>query len=176
MCGWVVGVCGWVVGGCGWVVGVCGCGWVVGGCGCGWVAGVCVWLGGRCVAGCRCRTGSDATSCCGDMSCAIIVVTQTALRSAPLTCVTVLSAVSTTPSLSHTASGPSTLPQLSLASLRGRLVDKVDSTSELRRSTAIVYRRDRQALSTARFCRTGQLATADTCLLANLMNTFSVNS
>jgi len=26
------------------------------------------------------------------------------------------------------------------------------------------YRRDRHALSTARFCRTGQLATADTCL------------
>jgi len=141
--------------------------------------GVCV--GGRCVAGCRCRTGSDATSCCGDMSCAIIVVTQTAPRSAPLTCVTVLSAAPTTPSLSHTASGPSTLPQLSLASLRGRLVDKVDSTSELRRLTAIVYRRDRQALSTERFCRTGQLASAETCLLAslreaNLMNTFSVNS
>jgi len=33
----------------------------------------------------------------------------------------------------------------------------------LRRSTTIVYRIDRQALSTARFCRTGQLATADTC-------------
>jgi len=36
------------------------------------------------------------------------------------------------------------------------------NTSELRRSTTIVYRTDRQALSTARFCRTGQLATADT--------------
>ena len=32
----------------------------------------------------------------------------------------------------------------------------------LRRSTTIVYRTDRQALSTARFCRTGLLATADT--------------
>jgi len=37
-----------------------------------------------------------------------------------------------------------------------------DITSELRRSTTVVYRTDRQALSTARFCRTGQLATADT--------------
>ena len=27
---------------------------------------------------------------------------------------------------------------------------------------SVVYRTDRQALSTARFCRTGQLATADT--------------
>jgi len=35
---------------------------------------------------------------------------------------------------------------------------------ELRRSTTIVYRTDRQALSTTRFCRTGQLATADTWL------------
>ena len=40
---------------------------------------------------------------------------------------------------------------------------KVDNTSELRRSTTAVYRRDRQALSTTRFCRTGQIATADTC-------------
>jgi len=39
----------------------------------------------------------------------------------------------------------------------------VDNTSELRRSTAVVYRSDRQALSTARFRRAGQLATADTC-------------
>ena len=31
------------------------------------------------------------------------------------------------------------------------------------RSTAVVYCRDCQALSTARFCRAGQLATADTC-------------
>ena len=38
----------------------------------------------------------------------------------------------------------------------------IPDTSELRRSTTIVYRIDRQALSTARFCRTGQLATADT--------------
>ena len=38
----------------------------------------------------------------------------------------------------------------------------MDNTSELRRSTTIVYRTDYQALSTARFCRTGQLATADT--------------
>ena len=29
----------------------------------------------------------------------------------------------------------------------------------------VVYHRDHQALSTARFCRAGQLATADTCLL-----------
>jgi len=36
------------------------------------------------------------------------------------------------------------------------------NTFELRRSTTIVYRTDRQGLSTARFCRTGQLATADT--------------
>ena len=33
---------------------------------------------------------------------------------------------------------------------------------QLRRSTTVVYCTDRQALSTARFCRTGQLATADT--------------
>jgi len=38
----------------------------------------------------------------------------------------------------------------------------VDNTSELWRFTTIVYRTDRQALSTARFCRTGQLATAYT--------------
>ena len=37
-----------------------------------------------------------------------------------------------------------------------------DNAFELRRSTTIVYRTDRQALSTARFCRMGQLATADT--------------
>jgi len=43
------------------------------------------------------------------------------------------------------------------------LVNQVDNTSELRRSTAAVYRTDRQALSTARFSRAGQLATADTC-------------
>ena len=42
------------------------------------------------------------------------------------------------------------------------VVGQVDNTSELGRSTTIVYRTDRQALSTARFCRTGQLATADT--------------
>ena len=34
-------------------------------------------------------------------------------------------------------------------------VNYVDTTSELRRSTTAVYRTDRQALSTARFCRTG---------------------
>jgi len=45
---------------------------------------------------------------------------------------------------------------------RSVIINKADNTSELRRSTTIVYRRDRQALSTARFCRTGQLATADT--------------
>ena len=39
----------------------------------------------------------------------------------------------------------------------------INNTSELRRSTTLVYRRDRQALSTARFCRAGQLATAGTC-------------
>jgi len=36
------------------------------------------------------------------------------------------------------------------------------SRKYLRRSTTIVYRTDRQALSTARFCCTGQLPTADT--------------
>jgi len=39
---------------------------------------------------------------------------------------------------------------------------------KLRRSTTVVYRRDRQALSTARFCCAVQLATADTyycCLI-----------
>ena len=35
--------------------------------------------------------------------------------------------------------------------------------SELRRSTTVVYCTHRQALSTARFCRAGQSATADTC-------------
>jgi len=33
-----------------------------------------------------------------------------------------------------------------------------------RRSTTVVCLTDRQALSTARFCLAGQLATADTCL------------
>ena len=33
-----------------------------------------------------------------------------------------------------------------------------------RRSTTVFYRRDHRTLSTARFCRAGQLATADTCL------------
>ena len=42
-------------------------------------------------------------------------------------------------------------------------VNLINNTSELRRSTTLVYRRDRQALSTARFCRAGQLATAGTC-------------
>jgi len=41
----------------------------------------------------------------------------------------------------------------------------VDNTSKIRRSTAVVYQSDRQALSTARFRRAGQLATADTCFL-----------
>jgi len=39
---------------------------------------------------------------------------------------------------------------------------QVDNTSDIRRSTTAVYRTDRQALSTARFCRAGQLATIDT--------------
>jgi len=39
---------------------------------------------------------------------------------------------------------------------------------ELRRSTTIFYHTDHQALSTARFCRTGQLATADTCRTSSL--------
>ena len=43
------------------------------------------------------------------------------------------------------------------------LINWVDNTSEPRRSTAVVCRRDRHALSTARFCRAGQLATGDTC-------------
>ena len=42
----------------------------------------------------------------------------------------------------------------------------VDNTSELRRSTTVVYHRDRQALSTARFCRADQLATAHAILTA----------
>jgi len=49
--------------------------------------------------------------------------------------------------------------------LSSRKVDAqsvINWASELRRSTTIVYRTDRQALSAARFCRTGQLATADT--------------
>ena len=37
----------------------------------------------------------------------------------------------------------------------------VYNTTGLRRSTTVVYRSDRQALSTARLCRAGQLATAD---------------
>ena len=39
----------------------------------------------------------------------------------------------------------------------------IDNTSELRRSTTVVYHTDRQTLSTARFRRAGQLATAGTC-------------
>ena len=42
-------------------------------------------------------------------------------------------------------------------------VNYVDSTSEIRRSTAAVYHNDRQALSAARFRRADLLATADTC-------------
>ena len=38
-------------------------------------------------------------------------------------------------------------------------------TSELRRSTAVVYRSDHRARSTGRFCRAGQLATVDTCCM-----------
>ena len=41
-------------------------------------------------------------------------------------------------------------------------------TSELRRLTAVVYHRDRQALSRARFRRADQLATADTHLFVEL--------
>ena len=44
------------------------------------------------------------------------------------------------------------------------LVNWVDNTFALRRSTTVVYRTDRRALSTARFCRAGRLATADTCV------------
>ena len=39
-------------------------------------------------------------------------------------------------------------------------------------STTIVYRTDRQALSTARFCRTGQLATADTWIRTCRISSF----
>ena len=46
----------------------------------------------------------------------------------------------------------------------------------LRRSTTIVYRTDRQALSTARFCRTGQLATSDTVLGSGLVVVLQVVS
>ena len=47
--------------------------------------------------------------------------------------------------------------------------DKLDrrrstNTPKHRCSTAVVYHSDRQALSTARCRRTGQLATANTCL------------
>jgi len=52
----------------------------------------------------------------------------------------------------------------------------VRNTSELRRSTTIVYRTDRQALSTARFCRTGQLATSDTVLGSGLVVVLQVVS
>ena len=38
-----------------------------------------------------------------------------------------------------------------------------NNISALRRSTTVVYRIDRQALSTARFCRAGELATVDSC-------------
>ena len=41
-------------------------------------------------------------------------------------------------------------------------LDTIDNTSELRRSFAVVYRTDRQALSTARFRRADLLSTADT--------------
>jgi len=44
----------------------------------------------------------------------------------------------------------------------GRLVD---NTSEIRRSTTVVYRRDRQAMLTAGFCLASQFATADTCFM-----------
>jgi len=42
---------------------------------------------------------------------------------------------------------------------------------ELRRLTTVVYHRDHQALSTAQFCRSGQLATADilvSCVFTSL--------
>jgi len=44
---------------------------------------------------------------------------------------------------------------------RRSLVNYAYNTSELRRSTAVVYHSDRQTLSTARYSRAGQLATAD---------------
>ena len=53
--------------------------------------------------------------------------------------------------------------------LRTLLVSRVDNTSELRRSTAVVYLCDHQALSTARFRCVGQLATADTFFSKLLM-------
>ena len=40
-----------------------------------------------------------------------------------------------------------------------------DALPVARRSTTVVYRTDRQALSTAQFCRAAQLATAATCTL-----------
>jgi len=42
-------------------------------------------------------------------------------------------------------------------------------------NSAAVYRRDRQALSTARLCLAGQLATADTCF-PGLILMFSAGS
>ena len=60
----------------------------------------------------------------------------------------------------HSISIVETCYQLSWRKVDAQSV--INWASELRRSTTIVYRTDRQALSTARFCRTGQLATADT--------------
>jgi len=45
----------------------------------------------------------------------------------------------------------------------------VDDTAELGRSTTVFYRRDRQALSRARFCRAGQLAIADSCIRGSIL-------
>ena len=50
-------------------------------------------------------------------------------------------------------------PGTGLQQLKKVDVAVVDNTSKLHRSTTAVYRTDRQALSTARFCCVGQLAT-----------------
>jgi len=44
----------------------------------------------------------------------------------------------------------------------------VDNTSEIRRSTTVVHRRDRQAMLTAGFCLASQFATADTCFYVTI--------
>ena len=54
-------------------------------------------------------------------------------------------------------------------------VNKVDKTSQLWRSTTVVYHSDGQALSAARFRRAVLLATADTCLLRTPTNAQSRN-
>jgi len=44
------------------------------------------------------------------------------------------------------------------------------------RSTTVVYRRNRQALSTARFCRAGQLTTMLTLVLSSVVELRNVDT